>query len=386
MHVTYIERSPGTWRVRIERGRDANGKRLFSWETVRGTKDDAARRRFEIMQAHEEGTFAAPDKLTLGKFLSRWVAQQLALQAIRRSTAENYETMFNAYVAPTLGSTRLQRVTGGDIQALYTRLLTEPRRERRPPLSLSSVAHLHRLLASAFKAARRAKLIKVNPMEEINPPRAVRAVPKALDEAGVRTLLDALKGDWRAPIVVAALVTGLRRGELLGLRWKDAELDASRLHVRGQLVEYKDGTLEWATPKTAKGLRAIAIGGELVAMLRRMRIEAGERRMLAGLGGGLDDAYVFTRDGVNPIRPDGFTKGFGELCDKIGLPQFTFHGTRHTHATELLRKVGKVGAKAVSQRLGHADITTTLGIYQRVFEDDDRELADLASGILGGRK
>jgi integrase len=272
------------------------------------------------------------------------------------------------------------------IQGLYTRLLTEPRREGRSPLSLSSVAHLHRLLASAFKAARKVKLIKVNPMEEVQPPRPVKAMPKALDEAGVTKVLNALKGDWREPIAVAALVTGLRRGEVLGLRWKDVELDTARIHIRGQLVEYKDGTLAWVPPKTEKGLRSISIGCELVALLRRIRIEAAEWRMRAGLGGGLEDAYVFTRDGVSPIRPDGFSKSFNQLCDAIGLPDFTFHGARHTHATELLKKVGKAGAKAVSQRLGHSDITTTLGIYQRVFEGDDRELADLASGILGGRK
>jgi integrase len=135
-------------------------------------------------------------------------------------------------------------------------------------------------------------------------------------------------------------------------------------------------------------LRTVSVSSEIVDMLRRLRIEAGRARMALGLGGRLEDAYVLTReDGESPLRPDNISDAFRYHVRKNGLPErFTFHGTRHTHLTVLLRKVGQAGAKAVSERAGHADITTTLRVYQSVFESDDRNLADLSAGIIKGRK
>src|ERR1051326_3597517 len=373
MCVRYFERSPGTWRLRIERGRDAEGRRLFSYETVEGTADDAPRRRFELLQAHDEGTFAAPDRVTVAAFFERWVAQQLALREIGRSSAENYHLMFRCYVRDALGGVKLQKVAAGQIQGLYTELLTKQRTTGRV-LSVSSVLHVHRILAAMFRAARKARLIKVNPMDEVTPPRKPKVRPKAIDAAGVATVLDALKGTWRYPIPFLDFVTGLRRGELLGLRWKDVDLAGARLHVQGQIVQYADGSLEWRAPKTESGVRVVSLPAEAVDMLRQLRRDAAEARMRGGLGGGLDDAPVFTLDGANPIRPDVVSHGFNKACRALGLAT-TFHGMGPPHATDLLQKVGKAGAKAVSQRLGDADTTTTLAGYQRVLEGDARGLA-----------
>ncbi len=396
MKVTYIERSPGVWRMRIETGRGAptgkhpNGERQFSYETIRGTKEDAQRRRFEILDAYEKGSFARPDKLTVAGYLGRpiddpkafshWVAQRLALGKIGRSSAENYQIMLQAYVVSRLGSTRLQKVQAGDVQALYTSLV------QKNGLALATVEQLHRILRAAFRSARKARLIVVNPMEEVEAPRGTKPKPKALDAAGMTKVIAACEGTWRWPIAVVAFGCGLRRGEVLGLRRKDIDLAGARLHVRGQLVEYHDGTNEWKAPKTDAGARTVSLPPDVVNVLRDVLREALEARMRSGVGAdGLDDAPVFTRDGVTPIRPGTLSQSFNELCDEIGFPHFTFHGARHTHATMLLQKVGKSGAKAVSQRLGHADVTVTLRVYQSVFEEDDRELAGLMGPIAGTR-
>lgn len=378
MKITTLERAPGVFRLRIEKGRDKDGKRQFNYETVRGTADDAGRRRFELLDAHEKGTFTAPDKITVAQFFTQWLRNRRALNKIGRSTAENYEDMFRLYVEPTLGGTRLQRVRGADVQALYTALIVEPRSNGRT-LNISSVAHIHRIVATMFRAARKARLITINPMEEVEPPRAPKAKPKALEAANVEKLM-AVIGDHPllGPLAVLGLGAGLRRGEAVGLRWKDVDLDGARLHVQGQLVQYRDGTVEWRAPKTESGVRTVSVSGEIVDMLRKLRVDAGKARMALGLGGGLDDAYVFTEDGVKPIRPNNVTHTFQYHCERLGLPlRFSFHGTRHTHLTVLLQRVGQAGAKAVSQRAGHADITTTLRTYQAVFESDDRALAEL---------
>jgi integrase len=117
-------------------------------------------------------------------------------------------------------------------------------------------------------------------------------------------------------------------------------------------------------------------------MLRNLRIEAGTARMAAGLGGKLDGVYVFTGFDGGPVKPGTLGIAFRRHCDGLGLTDFTFHGTRHTHITTLLARVGKAGAKAVSQRAGHADLSTTLEVYQTVFEEDDRALADLSGGLF----
>lgn len=397
MRVSYIERSPGVWRLRIETGRSApseqhpTGERQFSYETVKGTEEDAQRRRFDILRSHEEGSFAKPEKLTVSGFLGRpiadpkahsyWVAQRLALGKIGRSTADNYQMVFDCYLIPALGGKRLQKVEAHDVQALYTRLLTAGE------LSRSSVCHVHRVVSAAFKSARKSRLIVVNPMEEVEAPKSVRPKPKALEQADMVKVIDACEGNWKWPIAVIGFGAGLRRGEVLGLRRKDVDLAGARLHVRGQLVQYQDGTTEWKEPKTETGVRTVSLSPELVDVLRDVLREGLEARMRGGVGsGGLDDAPVFSFDGCAFIAPAKLSKSFGRLCDTIGLPEFTFHGTRHTHGTALLKKVGKAGAKAVSQRLGHSDIVVTLSVYQTVFEEDDRELADLMPSVTGRKR
>jgi integrase len=387
--VTYIERQPGTWRLRIERGRDANNKRLFSYETIQGVEDDAARRRFELLQAHDDGTYAKPDKITFSAAFKQWVKTRRALKKIGRNSEDNYLFMFDEYVEPTLGGMKLQKVTGADIQGVYTRLLTEPS-AKREELSPNTVYHLHRILSAFFgkkMGMRKAKVIKVNPMEEVEPPQPTKTEPKAIRDALVPKLLATLECNWMLPIVMLIVGTGLRRGEVIGLRWKDIDLDAAKVRVVGQMMHYRDGTVEWLEqPKTAAGVRTIALATEYIALLRQLKIEAAKLRLKAGLGGGLEDAWVFTRDGVNWIKPGTFGQAFSDHCDQHGFPELTAHGVRHTHITSLLRKVGKTGAKAVSERAGHADLMITLRIYQTVFEEDDIALGELSGGLLGSKK
>lgn len=387
MKVTYIERPPGsgTWRIRMEVGRTEDGKRLFKYETLQGNEEAAQRRKWEIETAHEEGSFAPPEKVTLGAWMRQWVKSRYALKKIRRSSFETYNDYIDLYIAPTLGGKRVQKITGAEIQSLYTDLATKARPLKKAPLDQSSLTLVHSLLSSAFKAARKAKVLKANPMEEVDPPAKKKSKPKAIQEAQAVPLLQSLVGNWKWPITVASLGAGLRRGEVLGLRWRYVDLDRGKIVIAGQLVEYRDGTMEWAEPKSESGLRTISIGAELIGMFRQLKMEAYQWRLKNGLGrDGMEDAYVFPwKDGVSPIPPSTLSNSFSDHCDAHGLPEFTFHGTRHTHLTELLRKVGKSGARAVQERAGHSDITTTLRTYQTVFENDDQELADMTSGLLG---
>jgi integrase len=372
--------SPGKWRIRIETGVGPDGKRLFRYETVSGTEDDAQRRRFAILNEHDEGSFVSPDKVTFGRFFAHWLDTRLALKQISRSTKENYEKMFRYFLQPLAGK-RIQRITSQDIQQVYTAMA------RRGDLSDSTISQVHKVLTVCFKAIRKVKLIKTNVMEEVEAPRRPKVKPKALTEENARALLNVLVGDWLERPVILAFTTGLRRGEVCGLRWGDIDLDRAKLFVRGQFVQYADNSVEWVATKTDAGQRTISLDGETVDMLRQMRIEAAKFRMAAGFGGKLDDAYVFQRpsDG-GPVKPSNLTTAIRLHCDKLGFEEFTFHRARHTHLTALLARVGKTGAKGVSQRTGHTNLSTTLSIYQTVFEEDDRALAEITSGMFRGKK
>ena len=380
MRVTYIERSPSNWRLRIEGARGGDGKRTFSYETVKGSIEDARRRRFEILKAHEDGSWAKPDKLTLGAFLTRWVEERAAVGTICAGSAETYGKLLDRHILPALGGHRLQKVTGQEIQALYTRLLTS----KTAPLSGNSVLMLHRILTAALTDARRGRLIMVNPMEEVAAPRVrnTRGVNKAVEQAAVDKILRAVAGDWWEDVIRFVLGTGLRRGELCGLRWRDVDTAGARITVAGQVVTLDGEAPTFKEPKTESGRRRVALAAPLVEMLQGRRARAASEALAAGRGS-IEDAYVFSLDGVRPLSPETVTAGFRAICDKIGLPDFTFHGLRHTHITHLLRQ--GMDAKSVSQRVGHSSAAFTMTVYQSVFEEDDRRLAECSSGLLKGR-
>lgn len=379
MHVTYIERSPGVWRLRIELGRDGDGKRLFSYETVQGTEDDAQRRRFEIVSANEQGSWVEPTKLTVACYLTQWIANRVALGVICRGSSETYGRMLENHVTGRIGGILLQKLVGGEIQALYTSLLSGPH-----ALKPASLLVIHRFLRTAMKEARQARLIVVNPMDEVKPPRnrTARGANRAVEVEAIERLLREVAGDWKEDIVHFALGTGMRRGEICGLQWGDLDLNRGRVRITHQVVQFADGSWERKEPKTDNAVRTVSLPAPIVEMLRARRAAAAAESMRVG-GGSIDADYVFTSMGGAKLLPTNLSQAFRQLADKIGLPGFTFHGLRHTHITTLLRDGAP--AKAVSERVGHASVAFTMGVYQSVFDEDHDKLAALSAKLFSKR-
>jgi integrase len=201
---------------------------------------------------------------------------------------------------------------------------------------------------------------------------------KCLDESSTTQLLKAVEGSALHLPVLLAATTGMRRGEILGLRWQDVDLDAATLGVRQSLEETKTG-LVFKPPKTQKGRRSVALPLMTVEVLRRHRVEQAEARLASGRVY-QDHGLVIARANGEPIRPSTVTKAFEDLARNAGLQGTRFHDLRHTHATTLLRH--GVHPKVVSERLGHSTVGITLDVYSHVLPGMQEEAARRVDAVL----
>jgi integrase len=195
----------------------------------------------------------------------------------------------------------------------------------------------------------------------------------------VDAVLGSLCGSALYPIVITALATGIRRGELLGLRWQDVDLDNARLRVERSLEETRAEGLRFKSPKTKHGRRTISLPGAAVAALRKHRKAQQERYLALGLGKVPAEALIFPAWDGKPRHPDGLSKQFTEMMSRIGLP-VTLHALRHTHASQLIS--GGVDVLTISRRLGHGSPAITLSVYGHLFSNTDDRAARIADAAF----
>jgi integrase len=357
------------------------GKRGVSWCVVydEPTSDGSRRQRrrtfrtrkeaeaFRTKALHEiqNGGYVEPTDQTLGDHLLGWL-ESYARVNVRPSTFQSYELNVRRHVLPALGDVPIQQVRPAHIQAPYDAKIKGGRldgREGGP--SPKTVRLIHLALHEALDHALKLGLIARNAAAATKPPRGRRPQVKTWDRDQMRAFLTASKDDGYAPAWLLAMATGMRRGELLGLRWADADLEQGRLHVRQSLVELR-GKLHFQEPKTDGGRRVVPVPTEVVAALREHRKRQVERRLLLGAGWQVHDLVLASAVG-GPIAPRNLSRRFKQLAKEAGLPDIPCHGLRHAHATQLLRD--GILAKVVSERLGHASISLTLDTYSHVLPD-----------------
>ncbi len=291
---------------------------------------------------------------------------------ITARTALRYRQLVENQIAPHLGVKLLQRLTRLDIEGWHTALRTGG-------LAARTIGHAHRVLGKALRDAERDGLVIRNVCKLQNAPRVddsemaiVRDVPGL-----VAKLRDAR---LYVPAMVA-LFTGMRLGEVLALRWSRIDLDGKRLSVREALEPTKGG-VGFKTPKTKAGRRDITLPDILVGVLREHRRAQLQLRMQLGLGRLPDDALLFSQLDGSPLHPSNVSSDWGEFAERIGMPEITFHGLRHTHASQLI--ASGVDIVTISKRLGHARPTVTLAIYAHMFTSDDSKAAAAINAALAG--
>jgi integrase len=353
-----------TYRLQVDLGRDpGTRKRRRHVETVKGTEAAAQRCLRELVAQAERGAPVSGSKQLLGAYLAGWLAVKAT--TVRPTTLEGYQTYVRAYLGG-LGNVQLGKLTPAMIQNVYV-VLQRPRGEGRRGLSRRTVAHLHRILSEALKDAVRDGLLLANPCARVTPPRPDNVERRILRADEAVKVFDHISqhSPWALIPTMLALYTGMRRSEILALKWEDVRLDAAEpsLQVRRGFTMLTGGEEVVRPPKSAKGSRNLALDEEAVGLLRerRRQMEAAAEIIVAPVAA---DAWVFADVEGRVYRPYSLSQAFRRACRAHGIPEAVFHGLRHLHATVLLR----AGAhpKVVQERLGHSTISTTIDTYSHV--------------------
>jgi integrase len=385
-HIT--RRGKKSWRLKFDIGRDpATGEREIQYVTVKGTRQEAERKLVELLDAVDKGRYVEPSKLTVAEHVRARVDQWVAAGEIAPKTAERYRELIEGQIVPHLGARTVQKLRAADIETWHAILRASGRRDGSGGLSVRTIKHAHRLLSKCLDEAVRHDLAVRNVASVQAPPRADanegdEMVILTVDQQ--QTVLDGLRGKTLYPIVVAALYTGMRRGEILALRWRNVDLDgkAKVIRVRESLEQTKAGGLRFKVAKTKAGRRDITLPDMVAETLKDHRRQQLEFRVALGLGKMPDDALVFpTLDG-GPRSPNAITKEWSVAAEGFGVPDVTLHGLRHTHASQLID--AGVDIVTISKRLGHASPNVTLQVYAHLFRNNDAKAADAINAALAG--
>lgn len=365
----HIRQRGDTWTIVVKVGEYPNGRPRYKWHGGFKTKKEAQRELTRILNEMNTGAYVEPSRMTVALYLDRWLADY-AKTNVSAKTYEGYEEFIQKHLVPTLGHYLLAKLTPLHIQAYYSKALQTGRRDGKGGLSPQTVLHHHRVLREAMQQAVKWQLLARNPVDAVQPPKPQRKEMKTLDEEETIQLLEATKGTLlHIPVLVAA-ATGMRRGEILALRWEDVDLKAGVLSVCQSLEETAAG-LSFKQPKTAKSRRVVDLPPMLVEALVRHKSEQANQRLQIGAAYENHGLVVAREDG-RPVVPSRLSITFGAFVKKTGRV-IRFHDLRHTHASVLLKK--GIHPKVVSERLGHSNIGITLDTYSHVMPGMGREAA-----------
>lgn len=373
----HIRKRGDSWTVYYDRPRDPiTGKRRKTSKGGFRTRKDAERWLNETIQKLDKCSYVETSDLTLGAYLSEWLAA--AKRDLRPSSIPFYEIIVEKYLVPRLGGVPLQKLRPQHLTALYTELLESGRIQREGGLSASTVRRVHTIARKALADAIGDGLLETNPAATAKPPKAKTAEEAArkkrrfLSADEVRAFLEAIRGHRLRAALHLAATTGMRRGEVLGLRWRDVDLDGGRLTVQQTLVAPRY-VLTFSEPKTSFGRRSIDLDTETVAVLREHRKRQVEERLAFGPGYA-ESELVFRQQDGSPVVPHLFTLVFKKVVKDAELPPIRLHDLRHTHVA-LLAQAG-LPAKVIQERVGHHSAGFTLDNYGGTFPSQHREAAE----------
>jgi integrase len=373
-----ISRKNQRWYVQVDVPAGPDGKRRRRGVGGFKTKREAKAAEAEALRRIRDGVFVEPSRLTVGAYLTEMWLPSMVSQ-VRATTLGGYRHNVRAYIVPRLGDISLQRLTSARVGAFYGDLVSSGGKGGRP-LSPKTVRYVHTTLRRALRDAVADGLVVRNVAAQARPPRARRVEMHTWTAAEVGAFLASVREDrlYVAWLLLATL--GLRRGELLGLRWLDVDLTTGRIAIRNTLVMV-DGKPAMAEPKTAKGRRSLTVAPEVLEAVRVHRARQAAERLSWGAGY-IDSGLVITTEDGRPMHPETLSGLFVRQAKRAGLPPIRLHDLRHSVASILLAQ--GVHPKVVSEQLGHATIALTLDTYSHIIPSLQQEAAGvMATAILG---
>ena len=372
------KRGARSFEIKFDIGADPlTGKRRIRYHSFKGTKREAELKLATLVAENSRGDYVDAWKETVSAFIERWVSDW-ATSHVSAKTLERYAELLRNHVAAHIGDVNVQKLRAVHLNDLYSTL------QRVTGLAPRTIGHVHRVLHRALGLANRWGLVQQNVAALVSPPRVASVELELLTPAQAQTMLQKLRGRSVYPAFVTALATGMRRGELLALRWRDVDLDGAMIRVEQSLEQTKAG-LRFKSPKTKFGRRAITLPASAVTVLRDHRKAQAEQRLKLGMGKAPANSLVFATWEGKPRSPNSLTKEWTEAIKATKLPRVTLHSLRHTHASHLI--ASGLDVLAISRRLGHGGPAITLAVYGHLFpQADDRAASAIEATFAAARR
>jgi integrase len=338
------------------------------------TRKEVQEKLHAALQEQQQGiVLTGTARQTVAQFLEDWLENSQKL-AVRPRTYERYAEIVRLHIIPVLGRHKLQKLSAQHVQAFYTKKVNEG-------LAPSTVGVFHSVLHKALDTAVKWNLAARNVCDLVSPPHAAGFEIKPLDAEQAQQLLQAARGHPQEALFVLALATGMRRGELLALKWQDINLTTGTLQIRRILTRFPGKGYVEAEPKTLKSRRNIIVASCALEALKRHRKRQLEAKLKAGPAW-QDHDYVFctsigthlnpSKDALDPLK---------KLLKQAGLPEIRFHDLRHSAATLLLGE--GVHPKVVQELLGHSNISMTMDVYSHVLPSMQQDAVSRLNAVLG---
>ncbi|WJI69374.1 MULTISPECIES: tyrosine-type recombinase/integrase [unclassified Mesorhizobium] len=363
------------------------GKKKRKWHSFSGGKREAQNECSRLISEITKGQYVEPTKQTVAQFLEEWLL--FIKPSVAPKTHERYTEICRKGLTPLIGDVVLSKLRTDRIDAAFTTALTAPRVDHRKkkdgapskplaPLSPRTVHHYRRVLVKALGQAVTWERLTRNPATATTPPKVERKKMLAYDVVQTASMLDALRPTRMFIPILLAVTCGLRRGEILALRWRHLDLgDNSRQMSIQESAEQTNDGVRYKEPKSGRA-RTVALSASTVAELKAHRARQAEEQLRLGIRPDADSFVVAQVDG-QPLQPRSLTHEWVRVLGKTSLPRIRFHDLRHSHASHLLS--AGVHPKIASERLGHSGIGITLDLYSHVMpgmQADAAEQVDVA--------
>ena len=368
------KRKDGRWEGRYTAGRNpATGRAIY--KNVLGKTQAEVKEKLKKAIEETKGlNIAKAESYTVGQWMDVWYEYYAKIK-VRPSSHKTYEGYIKNHIKPSIGNIPLTKLTTLDLQRLYQKLLTEGRVDRleaqNQPKGLSpkTVRNINQVISSAMHLAIQQHLIAQDPTDGCALPKTEHREMQTLSADQLAAFLLEAKHSGVFEMYYIELATGLRRGELLGLKWEDIDFSTQTLRVRRQ-VRRINGEVREAPLKTKNAYRTISLGTDAVGILKQQR----EKHP--------SSSYVFPGPTGGPIAPDSVLHMLHRVLDRAGLPELRFHDLRHTFATLALQN--GVDVKTVSGMLGHFSAGFTLDTYAHVTTAAQKKAAETMGEVLAG--